>query len=207
MASLWRNLSHSQTRWTLKARNAGFFHLGGCHLDDFGKGTSRGFSHRESARFPNGITFWGTLTHTWVGGFGSNVRQGESCRGRLHDLVCLESLRLSRRRCRLPVCRLCRLFQQSLELFGTFAIVERHFVFACSRFHLQTESSGRMRHGFCEDLLSQVGPFLNQGGRHRINQPVLQDPNTPNTARGPPPLAREIRIQIDIEWNPFQQIF
>jgi hypothetical protein len=73
---LWLDLSDCQTDWTLKAGHAGFFQLGACHRDDFGKGTSSAFLHRSSACFSNGITCWGTLTHTGLGWFGSHLRHG-----------------------------------------------------------------------------------------------------------------------------------
>src|SRR5215469_11864667 len=132
------DLSHRQTGRTLKAGNAGFSDVSKRDRNFFGKRTPNGFTDFGSGCFPNRITFWGTLTHTRLSGLRRHLWHGECRRGGLRDLGCLESLRRSTRRFRLPVCRFCRLFHQRLKLFGTFAIVERHFVFACARFHLQT---------------------------------------------------------------------
>ncbi len=74
--SLGLNISHRFTGWTLKARNSGFFYLGGRNADNFGKGTSSGFPHRESARLPNGITDDRTLTDTGLGGLERYLRHG-----------------------------------------------------------------------------------------------------------------------------------
>jgi hypothetical protein len=72
---------------------------------------------------------------------------------------------------------------------------------------LRTDVLSSQYNGFDEDIFGQARPFLDQRCRYSINQPVLQDPDAADAAFGPPSPAREIRRQVDIEGNPFQQIF
>jgi hypothetical protein len=71
-ASLRLDIPYGKTHWTLEARNSGFFHLSKCHLNHIDKRTSRSFMCRENICFSNEITFWCTLPHTRLRGFGSN---------------------------------------------------------------------------------------------------------------------------------------
>ena len=63
-----------------------------------------------------------------------------------------------------------------------------------------------MWHGLCQNRFGQAGPVLDKRCCHCVHQPVLQDPNATNATGGPPPPARQGCMQIDLKWNPFQQI-
>lgn len=110
-------------------------------------------------------------------------------------------------RFRFPLCRAARLVHGRLELFSTLTVVERHLVFSCPRFHLQTETPGRMRHGLGQDLLRQARPVLDEGRRDRVYEPVFEHPNAADAAGGSPPPAGEQGRHIHLQRNPFQQVF
>ncbi len=204
------NISRCQTGWTLKARDTRFLSLSTCYWDNFGKGTSDRFLRRRRS-ISNRVTSWSTLPHTRFGRFGGHLWHGEyrHSGGFLH-LVGLASMRHPRSvsRCLfcLFLCSFGRLFYQCLELFGTLAIVACDAMFACPCFHFQTEPPGRMWHGPRQDRFGQAGPVLDERCCHCVNQPVLQDSNATNATSGPPPPARQRCIQVDLKWNPFQQI-
>ncbi len=187
----WGDISRSQARWTLKEGNSRLFHLSRCHRNRFGKRASHSLTNGRSTRLSHRIALGSTLAHTSFRGFGSHLWYGEGRFARHRFLLSLGSgwrPRLSSARlCRFPVGGGCRLFHQRLELLGALALMHGYSVFAGTRFHLQTESSGRMRHGFREDLLGQPGPVLNQGCSHGIYKPVLQDSNAAHTPLGKPP--------------------
>src|SRR5215469_10512477 len=205
--SLWLAIPHCQTRWTLKARNPGFFHLSERHRNCFGKRTYGSFTHRGNACFPNGITSWCTLAYMGLGRFRRDLWERRCGRGRFGILLRLgggwHSGSTSLRLCCL---RFCRLLKPRLELLRTLAIVDGYFLFACACLHLQTQPLRGMKHSSGEDILSQAGSSLRQGCLCRIDQPVLQHSNRANTVFGKPPPAFEKAIQVDIEGNPFEQV-
>src|SRR5713226_4983142 len=209
-ASLWLDIPYGKTHWTLEARNSGFFHLSKCHLNHIDKRTSRSFMCRENICFSNEITFWCTLPHTRLRGFGSNLWHGQCRTVRRGFLRCLDDGRRLRHTA-LRWCALCifcfgRLFPERLKLLCTFALMECYGVFASSRLHLQTQPLGRMRHSPSERIFCQTGPFLDQGRCDSINQPILQDPDAPDAAFGKPAPAGKQRTHINLKRNPFQQI-
>src|SRR5436853_344293 len=63
-----------------------------------------------------------------------------------------------------------------------------------------------MRHGLGEHLLGEACSSLCKSRCYRIDQPILQHPDAPNTAFGKPSPAFEKSVEVTGERNPFQQI-